>query len=226
MAELPPEPTVPAGGYAQWVASVRAAIEGGATMDVPCDGCTACCRSSQFIHIGPDEADARAHVPAPLLFAAPGLPAGHVLMGYDERGHCPMLVDDRCSIYEHRPRTCRTYDCRVIAATGVELDADQHRIAERAVRWRFGHPTEIDEVRHDAVRAAATYVRAHRDDLPAGSVPGNPTQLAVLAIDVHDVFLGGDDPARRPVVVQPELAAVRVALADRTRGSSPRDAGA
>ena len=213
-----------AGDFSEWLEEAEGAIRRGEVSDVPCDGCTACCRSSQFIHIAPDEADALAHVPAALLFAAPGLPAGHVLMGYDERGHCPLLVDDRCSIYEHRPRTCRTYDCRVIAATGVELDADQHRIAERAAHWRFGHPTEIDEVRHDAVRAAATYVSAHRDDLPAGAVPGNPTQLAVLAIDVHDVFLGGDDPTGRPVVVQPELAAVRVALVDRARRSTSRDA--
>ena len=205
-----------AGDFSAWLEEAEGAIRRGDESDVPCDGCTACCRSRQFIHIGPDESDARAHVPAELLFAAPGLPAGHVLMGYDERGHCPMLVDDRCSIYEHRPRTCRTYDCRVITAAGVELDGDQHLIAERTVRWRFGHPGPADEARHDAVRAAAAYVREHRDDLPAGTVPDNPTQLAVLAIDVHDVFLGAGDVADHPVVVRPDLAAVRAALLDRT----------
>ena len=214
-----------AGDFSVWLEEAEGAIRRGEESDVPCDGCTACCRSRQFIHIGPDEADALAHVPAALLFAAPGRPAGHVLMGYDERGHCPMLVDDRCSIYAHRPRTCRTYDCRVITATGVELDDDQHLIAERTVRWRFGHPTEGDTVRHDAVRAAAAYVREHRDDLPAGTVPPNPTQLAVLAIDVHDVFLGRGDPAGRPVVVRPELVAVRTAILDRTAGADDRADG-
>ena len=88
--------------------------------DVPCGTCTACCTSSQFVHIEPDERDALAHIPAELLFPAPGRPRGHVLLGYDERGHCPMLVDGACSIYAHRPRTCRTYDCRVFAAAGVD----------------------------------------------------------------------------------------------------------
>ena len=30
-----------------------------------------------------------------------------------------------CSIYDHRPRTCRTFDCRVFAAAGVAVDADK-----------------------------------------------------------------------------------------------------
>ena len=97
---------------------------------MPCNGCTACCTSSQFVHIGPDETDTLAHIPAELLFPAPLRPRGHVLMGYDERGHCPMLIDNRCSIYEHRPQTCRTYDCRVFPAAGVELeDEDKVLIA-------------------------------------------------------------------------------------------------
>ena len=40
----------------------------GVESDVPCNGCTACCRSSQFVHVGPDEADTLAHIPAELLF--------------------------------------------------------------------------------------------------------------------------------------------------------------
>ena len=92
---------------------VRGGLAGDAESVVPCDGCTACCRSAQFVTIGPEESDTLAHVPPALLFPAPGASAGTLLLGYDERGHCPMLVDDRCSIYDHRPRACRTYDCRV-----------------------------------------------------------------------------------------------------------------
>ena len=107
---------LPAGDFSSWLSELQRALRGERSSDVPCDGCTACCKSSQFIHVAPDEADTLAHVPGELLFPAPGLPDGHVLMGYDERGHCPMLIDDRCSIYEHRPRTCRTYDCRVLSS--------------------------------------------------------------------------------------------------------------
>jgi len=117
---------------------------------VPCGACTACCTSSQFVHIAPDETETLARVPAALRFPAPGLPQGHVVLGYDEQGRCPMLVDGACSIYEHRPRTCRTYDCRVFAVTGVEPEG-QPSIAARVRDWQF----EIDDrARWDAVRAA------------------------------------------------------------------------
>jgi Fe-S-cluster containining protein len=140
---------------------MRAALRGERDADVPCGACTACCRSSQFVHVAPDDADALAAIPRDLLFPAPGFPAGHLVLGYDERGHCPMLVDDRCSIYDHRPRACRMYDCRVFAAAGVEPD-DDHKadVAERVRRWRFDHPTDEDRSEHDAVRARAAALHA------------------------------------------------------------------
>jgi Fe-S-cluster containining protein len=150
-----------AGDFSSWLAGMRAALRGERDADVPCDGCTACCTSSQFVHIGPDETDTLAHIPPELLFPAPLLAPGHVVLGYDERGHCPMLVDGRCSIYEHRPRTCRTYDCRVFVAAGVapdEGDPAKAAIAQRASRWRFTYRTDSDRRQHDAVRAAAAVV--------------------------------------------------------------------
>ena len=165
---------LPAGDFSAWLAAMQAALRGEQDADVPCAGCTACCTSSQFVHIEPDETDALAHIPAALLFPAPRLPRGHVLLGYDERGHCPMLVDGRCSIYEHRPRTCRTYDCRVFAAAG--LDADQPAVAARVGRWRFAYPTDADRDRHDAVRAAARVQAAQE---PAAA----PIRLAVRAVE-------------------------------------------
>src|ERR671913_1128381 len=119
---------------------MRAALEGTADADVPCGTCTACCTASQFVHIAPDERDTLAHIPKALLFPAPRLPAGHVLMGYDERGHCPMLRDGACTIYAHRPRTCRTYDCRVFPAAGLAPARVQVEIARRSARWRFDEP--------------------------------------------------------------------------------------
>jgi uncharacterized protein len=187
------ESPLPAGGYAAWLAGMEAALRGERDADVPCDGCTACCASSQFVHIGPDEADALAHIPAELLFPAPRLPAGHVLMGYDERGRCPMLIDGGCSIYEHRPRTCRTYDCRVFPATGVAPDDDKPEVARRARRWRFDVSTEDDRTARDAVQAAARDVRERRDDLPVGDQPANATQHAVVAIRRRGRVAG--DPA-------------------------------
>lgn len=190
-----------AGPFAAWLDAAGAAIRGEADADVPCGSCTACCSSSQFVLVEPDEHDALAHIPRELLFPAPHRPRGHVLMGYDEYGRCPMLTERGCSIYEHRPRTCRTYDCRVFPAAGVEPD-DKPLVAERAARWRFTHPGPEDEVRHAAVRAAAAYVRARRDELPEDVRPPSPTALAVAAVDAHRAFLGRDgDPTPDEVAV-------------------------
>ena len=109
------------------------------------------------------------------------------------------------------------YDCRVFPAAGVEVDDDQPDIARRARRWRFEHPSEADWVRHDAVRAAARFVRERADLLPDGVVVSNPTQRAVLAIHMHEAFLGRDGQSDRAVVVDPEPEAVRVVLTRRGR---------
>ena len=209
-----------AGDFSSWIDETQGAIRGERPADVPCAGCTACCTSSQFVHIGPDETDTLAHIPAELLFPAPLMPRGHKLLGYDERGHCPMLVDNQCSIYEHRPRTCRTYDCRVFAATGVAVgdDGDKTLIARRVTRWRFSFPAPIDRVRHDAARAAARYLVEHADRFPEGSLPITPTARAVLGIEVHEAFLQRDASGEL-VVADPDLDVVR---AEVLRRSAPR----
>lgn len=174
------------GDFATWVDEVQAAIRGERDAVVPCDGCVACCTSSQFVHIAPDETETLRRVPAQLQVRAPGMPRGHVVLGYDERGHCPMLVDNRCSIYEHRPRTCRSFDCRVFTATGVEPSPGQGAIAERAREWRFRLSTAKAGATSDAVRAAAEFLRRE------GGI--SRTQLAARAIEIHHLFLGGTEP--------------------------------
>ena len=199
---------LPAGDFSAWLAGMKRALAGKADSDVPCDGCTACCTSSQFVHIGPDETETLARIPAALLFPAPRRPRGNVLLGYDEHGHCPMLVGGACSIYEHRPRTCRTYDCRVFPASEVDLDdADKGAIARRARRWRFDFPADIDHVEHAAVRAAARFVAEHDGLLPDGAAPASATQRAVLAVELVDAFIGRDG--------DPDPEAVREILASR-----------
>ena len=95
-----------------------------------------------------------------------------------------MLVDGACSVYEHRPRACRVYDCRVFAATGVELDTDaKAEIAQRVRRWRFSYPTAPDRAHHDAVLAAARSFAADANG------PDDPTQIALHAIETFESFL-------------------------------------
>lgn len=218
------EPDLAAGDFASWMTEIQAAILGERSSDVPCGSCTACCTASQFIHIGPDETNALRHIPSQLLFPAPRLPRGHVLMGYDQHGRCPMLIDNRCSIYEHRPRTCRTYDCRVFAAADIGTDDDDKvLIDEQARRWQFSHPTHADSFQHDAVRAAAAYLHDRAGSLPAGAVPATSTQRAVLAIEIHDAFLQRDPATGRTTVVELDPEVVRVAITRRTGAADPQD---
>jgi hypothetical protein len=187
----PVKADLPAGPFSVWLDRIRRAQKTKAGADVPCGECRGCCTSSYFIHIDPGEKDALAAIPKRLRFPAPGLPKGHVLLGYDEKGHCPMFKDNACSIYAHRPQTCRDYDCRVFAAAGLAADADKPRIAGQAVRWKFAFPKDADRKRFAAVRAAAAFLSENAALFPAGFVPGNPAQLAMLALKVCDAFADG-----------------------------------
>jgi Fe-S-cluster containining protein len=172
------ESPIAAGSFGAWTQELAAAIRGEGEADVACGTCTACCRSAQFILIGPDETDALAHIAADLLFAAPRMPKGHVLMGYDEHGRCPMLSDTGCTIYEHRPRTCRTYDCRVFPAAGVFPDEPEKAdIATRSRRWEFSYADPADRQLHADVQAEAAGLAVSAPTAPA-------THLAVEAIRV------------------------------------------
>jgi Fe-S-cluster containining protein len=194
-----------AGSFATWRRGLQAALRGEADSNVPCDGCTACCTAAQFIHIGPEELDTLANVPAELLFAAPRLPKGHVLLGYDERGHCPMLKDGACSIYEHRPRTCRTYDCRVFAATGVTLEPspDKAGIARRAAQWHFWLRTETDRAEATAARGATSFLAAHPEVMTDDATPPTSTEHALAALSLVDLFV--EQPVPTPDAVRVNL---------------------
>ena len=120
------------------------------------------------------------------------MPKGNVLMGYDEHGRCPMLGEHGCTIYEYRPRTCRTYDCRVFPAAGLlPAEPEKAAVARRAAQWVFTHASDHDRALHDAVRAAAAHIRAEAD-LPS-------TQVAIRAVIEHRRFLADGADAEGPV---------------------------
>lgn len=184
------ERPLPAGEFSAWLREMRAALAGSGDSGTPCGDCCACCSTSHFVHVGPDESETLSAVPRELTFPAPGAPVGHLVLPYDARGSCPLLDErGRCRIYDHRPRTCRVYDCRVFAAAGIP--ADRVPISRRAARWEFAYADERAREEHAAVRAAARFVRDNAGLFPGGGVPEDPAQLAVLAVKAADVFLSG-----------------------------------
>ncbi len=137
----------PAGSLGAWARATVTVATGGEA-DVPCGGCTACCRSGWFVHVAPDEVEALRRIPRALRFPAPGRPPGHVVLPHDEHGRCPMLTGTGCSIYEDRPRTCRAFDCRVFTATGLRLagerDGDVAAVRVHELFLEGADPTDDD----------------------------------------------------------------------------------
>ena len=199
---------LPATPFALWLRSTVATLEDDAPADVPCGECNACCRTFHQIHLRPGEKRARKRLPKEYLSVAPGLPPGYLLLGYTETGACPVLVDGRCTIYEDRPLVCRTYDCRMYSATGVT--PDRAEIAAQVRRWRFSYPEAEDRELHDAVLAAARFIRERPACLPSDAARAQPIRVATLAVSAHDLFLEGAviGARRRPVRDQDRVRAV------------------
>jgi Fe-S-cluster containining protein len=205
-----PNQNRPAGDFSAWLRQTHQALKSKSTdAIVPCDDCSACCRSSLFIHIKSEEKQTLSKIPKNLLFSAPGLPKGNVLMGYDSSGKCPMFQNNKCAIYEFRPQTCREFDCRVFAATRIELNNEaQSLIADRVRQWAFEYPGDQDQSDLSTLSASVKFLRDRKNLFPTGVVPNNPTQLAVFAIKVFQVFevLGGAKLTNREKLPDVEIA--------------------
>ena len=197
---------MPAGNFSEWLRGTEAALRSGkGGAEVPCGDCTACCRSSLFVHIRPEETQTIQRIPRALLFPAPSLPKGHVLMGYNDQGHCPMLVDNQCSIYEHRPQTCRTYDCRAFAATGIPVDQPtQVDIAHRVQQWVFHYESEESREEQAILQEAAAFLLKNRDLFPRRSLPTHPGQLPAVAVRIYRLFAGIMARARHDTSAMPD----------------------
>jgi Fe-S-cluster containining protein len=203
---------LPAGNFSAWLRAMRAALAGGPGMDVACGACVGCCTSSYYIKVRAHETDALRHIPAAQLVPAPGEP-GTQLMGFDAAGHCPMFGAGGCSIYAHRPETCRTYDCRIFSAAGMEAGPGRKTINERVARWRFEFAGEDERREQRAVQAAASFLRQHPVRFPGGHIPSRPSEIAVLALKSYGVFLD-----RTPDDATAAMAIVEACVAFDQRG--------
>ena len=203
-----------AGNFSEWLRDMRAALSSRGGMDVACGDCRGCCVSSYYVKIRASETAALARIGAANLEPGPPGDPEARLMGYQTNGHCLMLRDGNCSIYPDRPETCRSYDCRVFTAAGMNAGPDKTVINQRVARWRFDYPGETDRAEHRAVTAAANYLRQHPVRFAGGHVPSRPSEVAVLAVKAYTVFL--DPPAGD--------AAIRAAITQAVREFD--DAGA
>ena len=177
---------VPAGPFGAWLRRMRHSLKTNEGMDVPCGDCVGCCVSAYSVQLRPEDDRARSRIAADLLVSPPGFPAGHLTVQPRPDGLCPMLHAGKCSIYDVRPQTCLDYDCRIFAAAGI--GAGKPIIDQRVREWRFAYPTEADRLEHEAVRAAAAFIREHCDSFTV-RVPTAPMGIAVFAIKAYFVFM-------------------------------------
>lgn len=181
---------IPAGGFGEWLERFRASLVGDQGSDVPCGECTGCCISGYSVQVRPEDNAARARIPPEWLISALGVARGERTMAARPDGTCPMLSDSKCTIYADRPQTCRDYDCRVFAAARIEAGGTDKEVINRRVRqWRFTYPNESDRNAHEAVAAAAAFIRQKRGSFPGQLAPVGPTGVAVLACESYGVFL-------------------------------------
>ena len=177
-----------AGNFAGWMNSFRESLVKGGGMQVPCGECVACCASSLFIHIAPDEKETLESIPEELLFPAPGFPKGYLLMGYDSKGLCPMYDGKRCGIYNTRPSTCRQFDCRALAAVEYFSAGEVNEIIRQAKRWRFDYGDEESRTLREMVKRSADFLMEYRELFPKGFVPEDEIRFAVLVLKVYDLL--------------------------------------
>ena len=114
-------------------------------VNVPCAGCTACCRDPKLVvQLTPAEAERLRHVDDPEMGA---------VIDRNADGACAYFIDGGCSIYRDRPALCRLFDCRMDALTGIAAGGEEYAAA--VSRWRFSYPTREDRVHQIAIRMAA-----------------------------------------------------------------------
>lgn len=85
--------------------------------EVPCNGCTLCCRGDAIRLQEDDVPEEYETVPHPFVRDA-------LMLAHKPNGECVYLTDTGCRIHERAPSLCRSADCRSIA---LKLDFGKAR---------------------------------------------------------------------------------------------------
>lgn len=186
MTDRADDAAIEAGEFGAWLKAMRNALRGEGGMDVPCGDCRGCCISGYSIQVRPGDLAAKARIPDRFLVVR----GATAVMRPQPGGRCPMAIAEGCAIYAHRPQTCLDYDCRIFAAAGIEAgDASKSVINTRVRAWRFSYADQAARREHEAVAAAAAFMRAHPEAFPEGRTPLNPMSVAVFAVKAYALFL-------------------------------------
>jgi hypothetical protein len=89
---------------------------------VPCGDCSACCC---YAGIPVDKRRDRKRLPCLLTERNAD---GELVLQRHAAGACVHLGEQGCTVYEHRPSACRSFDCRAFSAMGLVEHCDGRRI--------------------------------------------------------------------------------------------------
>jgi Fe-S-cluster containining protein len=106
--------------------------------NVACNGCTACCYYHQ---VDFDPRKERREDLAHLEMV--GIEGGRVRLKKRDDGACIHLGDASCTVYAHRPRPCRLYDCRGVALVSMVDTFDGGQLSPF---WIFDPHTRKGEI--------------------------------------------------------------------------------
>lgn len=100
----------------------------GAAGPVLCGACTACCYYPGIVVDGKRDQRRLPHLLTERSHD------GELVLRQRSDGACVHLGEQGCTVYEHRPAVCRTFDCRIFAAMGlVERCGPDHQTPD----WEF-----------------------------------------------------------------------------------------
>jgi hypothetical protein len=117
-------------------------------VDLPCSGCTSCCRNDKIFlktHLGDD----------PSLYETRTIlhqGVARVALAVDGEGDCVYIGEKGCTIHDRRPAVCRGLDCRRILLYDwrkmykAGLVSREQILAARAMTKMLGPPPEAADV--------------------------------------------------------------------------------
>lgn len=97
---------------------------------INCDGCTACC-CVDWVELHPEDESSQYQTT---------LVDGKSVLQHAEDGRC-IYLKEGCTIYDHRPLECRTFNCTTAVRLGIPVD---RTIVEAALK-RIPHALPICE---------------------------------------------------------------------------------
>jgi len=155
-------------------------------VSVHCGSCSACCTSGFYIAVSKNKVKTLDRIAEDLLKTIPRIPELFYI-GFNKKGHCHLLIENHCSIYDFRPDSCRTFECRIYSATGIKLDKDEISPINLPIKeWKFSYPTRNDVLQQERLVKAVSILKDNIDPNFSEPTSENRRLFALYAIQNTD----------------------------------------